>query len=162
MPHSAENAGNSHPHVLVVTGMSGAGKSSAADVLEDNGYHVIDNLPPELLSQVADFHGLAERKVRLAVVVDSRGGDAVERLQGVVQGLDPHGLKTVVLSLAAAANVLIRRCEENRRPPPLAAPTIDEALAAERKMLDPLREAADVVIDTSDLNVHQLRDRIVN
>lgn len=162
MPHSAENAENGFPHVLVVTGMSGAGKSSAADVLEDNGYHVIDNLPPELLSQVADFHGLAERKVRLAVVVDSRGGDAVERLQEVVQELDQQGIKTVVLFLDADDNVIIRRYEENRRPHPLAAPTIDEAIAAERKMLDPLREAADVVIDTSDLNVHQLRDRIVN
>lgn len=162
MPHSAENAENGFPHVLVVTGMSGAGKSSAADVLEDNGYHVIDNLPPELLSQVADFHGLGERSVRLAVVVDSRGGDAVERLQEVVQQLEQQGVKTVVLFLDADDNVIIRRYEENRRPHPLAAPTIDEAIAAERKMLDPLREAADVVIDTSELNVHQLRDRIVN
>ena len=84
--------------------MSGAGKSSAADVLEDNGYHVIDNLPPELLSQVADFHGLGERSVRLAVVVDSRGGDAVERLQEVVQQLEQQGVKTVVLFLDADDN----------------------------------------------------------
>ena len=100
--------------------------------------------------------------MRLAVVVDSRGGDAVERLQEVVQQLEQQGVKTVVLFLDADDNVIIRRYEENRRPHPLAAPTIDEAIAAERKMLDPLREAADVVIDTSELNVHQLRDRIVN
>src|SRR5690606_26574651 len=139
---SAENAGNSHPHVLVVTGMSGAGKSSAADVLEDNGYHVIDNLPPELLSQAADFHGLSEMKVRLAVVVDARGGDGVERRPEAVQGLARRRLRTVVLFLGGDDNVISRRYEESRRPPPLAAPRIDEAIAAERKMLDPLRDAA--------------------
>lgn len=150
------------PQVLVVTGMSGAGKSSAANVLEDNGYNVIDNLPPALLSQVVDFHGVGERERRLAVVVDARGGDALEALQEVVQQLAQNGIRTAILFLDADDNLIIRRYEENRRPHPLGLPTIGEAIAAERDMLDPLREAADVVIDTTDLNVHQLRDRVVN
>lgn len=150
------------PHVLVVTGMSGAGKSSAANVLEDNGYTVIDNLPPAVLSQVVEFHGVGERRSRLAVVVDARGGDALETLQEVVQQLSQNGINTAILFLDAEDNAIIRRYEENRRPHPLGYATIEEAIAAEREMLDPLREAADVVIDTTDLNVHQLRDRVIN
>ena len=150
------------PHVLVVTGMSGAGKSSAANVLEDNGYNVIDNLPPAVLNQVVDFHGVGESRNRLAVVVDARGGDALEALQEVVQQLSQNGIRTAILFLDAEDNTIIRRYEENRRPHPLGFATIEEAIAAEREMLDPLREAADVVIDTTDLNVHQLRDRVVN
>ncbi|HEX2155143.1 MAG TPA: RNase adapter RapZ [Acidimicrobiia bacterium] len=150
------------PHVLVVTGMSGAGKSSAANVLEDNGYNVIDNLPPELLSQVADFHGVADSPRRLAVVVDARGGDALEALQEVVQQLAQGGIRTAILFLDADDATIIRRYGENRRPHPLGLPTVEEAIAAEREMLDGLRESADVVIDTTDLNVHQLRDRVVN
>ncbi|MFP3915268.1 MAG: RNase adapter RapZ [Actinomycetota bacterium] len=150
------------PHVLVVTGMSGAGKSSAANVLEDNGYNVIDNLPPALLRQVVDFHGVGERRSRLAVVVDARGGDAPAALGEVTQELSQNGIRTAILFLDADDAVIIRRYEENRRPHPLGYPTIDEAIRAEREMLEPLRESADVVIDTTDLNVHELRDRVVN
>lgn len=162
MAQPVETVEASHPHVLVVTGMSGAGKSSAADVLEDSGYHVIDNLPPELLGEVADFHGLGERNVRLAVVVDARGGDALEKLQEVAQQLGQRGIGVALLFLDAEDGVIIQRYEENRRPHPLGSPTIEEAIAAEREMLEPIREVADVVIDTTDLNVHQLRDRIEN
>jgi RNase adapter protein RapZ len=150
------------PQVLVVTGMSGAGKSSAANVLEDNGYHVIDNLPPALLAQAVDFHAVGEEPRRLAVVVDARGGDALEALRDVLQQLAQSGIRTAILFLDADDPVIIQRYEENRRPHPLGFDTIHEAIAAERKMLDPLREAADVVIDTTNLNVHQLRDRIIN
>lgn len=150
------------PQVLVVTGMSGAGKSSAANVLEDNGYHVIDNLPPALLSQAVDFHAVGEERRRLAVVVDARGGDALEALRDVLQQLARSGIRTAILFLDADDGVIIQRYEENRRPHPLGYPTIQEAIAAEREMLEPLREAADVVIDTTDVNVHQLRDRIIN
>jgi len=162
MAQPVETVEASHPHVLVVTGMSGAGKSSAADVLEDSGYHVIDNLPPELLGEVADFHGLGERNVRLAGVVDARGGDALEKLQEVAQQLGQRGIGVALLFLDAEDGVIIQRYEENRRPHPLGSPTIEEAIAAEREMLEPIREVADVVIDTTDLNVHQLRDRIEN
>ena len=150
------------PHVLVVTGMSGAGKSSAADILEDNGYTVIDNLPPALLTQAVDFHAIGEEVRRLAVVVDARGGDALEQLREVVQELSRDGIRTAILFLDADDHVIIRRYEENRRPHPLGLATIHDAIAAERKMLDGLRESADVVIDTTDLNIHQLRDRVIN
>lgn len=150
------------PHVLVVTGMSGGGKSSAANVLEDNGYTVIDNLPPALLTQAVDHHAVPEEPRRLAVVVDARGGEAFETLRLVVQDLGQKGIRTATLFLDADDGVIIRRYEENRRPHPLGLATIQEAIAAERTLLAGLRETADVVIDTTDLNVHQLRDRVVN
>ncbi len=150
------------PQVLVVTGMSGAGKSSAANVLEDNGYRVIDNLPPALMVPAVKIHAVGEEARRLAVVVDARGGDPLEALREVVQQLAQDGIRTAILFLDADDAAIIQRYEENRRPHPLGYDTIQEAIAAERKMLDPLREAADLVVDTTDLNVHQLRDRIIN
>ena len=148
------------PHVLVVTGMSGAGKSSVADVLEDLGYTVIDNLPPALLTQVVDYNSVAENQRRLAVVVDARGGGALEALRGVVQQLEQDGIRTAVLFLDADDDTIFRRYEENRRPHPLGLATVEESLAAERRLLERLKETADVVIDTTDLNIHQLRNRI--
>ena len=148
------------PHVLVVTGMSGAGKSSVADVLEDLGYTVIDNLPPALLTQVVDYNSVAENQRRLAVVVDARGGGALEALRGVVQQLEQDGIRTAVLFLDAEDDTIVRRYEENRRPHPLGLATVEESLAAERRLLERLKETADVVIDTTDLNIHQLRNRI--
>jgi UPF0042 nucleotide-binding protein len=148
------------PYVLVVTGMSGAGKSSAADVLEDIGYTVIDNLPPALLTRAVDYNAVAEEQKRLAVVVDVRGGGALPALREVIQELSQSGVRTAVLFLDADDQAIMRRYEENRRPHPLGLPTVEESLAEERRMLDGLKEAADVVIDTTDLNIHQLRNRI--
>jgi UPF0042 nucleotide-binding protein len=150
------------PTVLVVSGMSGAGRSTAAKVIEDLGYTVIDNLPPKLIAQVADHHELAERRRRLAVVIDSRGGLPVEALHEAIDQLDRQGIRTRVLFLDAEDNALIRRYEENRRPHPLGRGSIPEAISAEREMLSELRESADIVIDTTDLNVHQLRNRITD
>jgi UPF0042 nucleotide-binding protein len=148
------------PYVLVVTGMSGAGKSSAADVLEDIGYTVIDNLPPALLTRAVDYNAVAEEQKRLAVVVDVRGGGALPALREVIQELSQSGVRTAVLFLDADDQAIMRRYEENRRPHPLGLPTVEESLSEERRMLDGLKEAADVVIDTTDLNIHQLRNRI--
>lgn len=150
------------PHVLVVTGMSGAGKSSVANVLEDTGYTVIDNIPPALLPQVVEYNAVAEDKRRLAVVVDARGAQSLETLREVVQELAQGGIRAVVLFLDADDATIIRRYEENRRPHPLGLQTIQESLAEERALLDPLKETADVVVDTTDLNVHQLRGRITD
>ncbi len=146
------------PHVVVVTGMSGAGRSSAAKVLEDLGYFVVDNLPPPLLKAVVDQNQLLEQpRRRLAVVADSRGGLTFEDLQDALTGLDSAGIATTVLFLDATDDVLATRYEENRRPHPVDAPSLGESITRERHALEGLRGEADVVIDTSDRNVHEFR-----
>ena len=150
------------PHVLVVTGMSGAGRSSAAKVLEDLGYNVIDNLPPELLSQAVAHHEVPERRRRLAVVIDSRAGDPMAALTEAIDELDRQGVQTRVLFLDADDAHIVNRYEESRRPHPIRLGSVTESIAAEREMLESLRESADVMIDTTDLNVHQLRGRLTD
>ena len=148
------------PQVLVVTGMSGAGRSSAAKVLEDLQYTVIDNLPPTLLELAVQAHDIPEANEHLAVVIDSRGGLPIRELREAMLALDREGIVTKVVFLDADDEVIVRRYEENRRPHPLGHDTISESITAEREMLTDLRASADVVIDTSNLNVHQLRDRL--
>jgi UPF0042 nucleotide-binding protein len=148
------------PHVLVVTGMSGAGRSSAANVLEDIGYTVIDNLPPQLLSLAVQAHDIPEVDKQLAVVIDSRGGLPIGELRDAMTELEREGVITRIVFLDADDNVIVSRYEENRRPHPLGLDTIGEAIDAERELLGELREMADVVIDTSNLNVHELRERL--
>ena len=148
------------PQVLVLTGMSGAGRSTAAKVLEDLGYTVIDNLPPQLITGAVDHHGVTEGRRRLAIVIDSRGGLPVDAIRDAIRDLEQQGIRTRLLFLDADDQIIIRRYEENRRPHPLHKGSLSEAIAAERELLDPLKEESDTVIDTTDLNVHQLRDRI--
>lgn len=148
------------PHVLVVTGMSGAGRSSAAKILEDIGYTVIDNLPPQLLSLAVQAHNIPEAHKHLAVVIDSRGGLPIEELRYAIDELEREGVLTRIVFLDAEDAVIVSRYEENRRPHPLGLDTISEAIEAERELLSELRELADVVIDTSNLNIHELRDRL--
>ena len=148
------------PHVLVVTGMSGAGRSSAANVLEDIGYTVIDNLPPQLLSLAVQAHDIPEVDKQLALVIDSRGGLPIGELRDAMTELEREGVITRIVFLDADDNVIVSRYEENRRPHPLGLDTIGEAIDAERELLGELREMADVVIDTSNLNVHELRERL--
>jgi UPF0042 nucleotide-binding protein len=150
-----------HPHVLVVTGMSGAGRSSAAKILEDLGYTVIDNLPPRLLVPAAESHDLPEKRHKhLAVVIDSRGGLPIQELRDAVKELSREGVMTRVVFLDAEDDVIVSRYEENKRPHPLGHETISDSIAAERELLDDLREEADVIVDTSNLNIHELRDRL--
>jgi RNase adapter protein RapZ len=155
-----ERPATDHPHVLVVTGMSGAGRSSAAKILEDLGYTVIDNLPPRLLVPAAQSHDIPERHKHLAVVIDSRGGLPIEELRGAVKELSREGVLTRVVFLDAEDDVIVSRYEENKRPHPLGHSTISESIAAERELLADLREEADVIVDTSSLNIHELRDRL--
>jgi RNase adapter protein RapZ len=148
------------PHVLVVTGMSGAGRSSAAKTLEDLGYIVIDNLPPTLLGSAVKAHDLPLAHKHLAVVIDSRGGLSTEELRYAMDELAREGILTRIVFLDAEDDVIVSRYEENRRPHPLGLDTISEAIEAERSLLGELREMADVIIDTSNLNIHELRERL--
>ena len=149
-----------HPHVLVVTGMSGAGRSSAAKILEDLGYTVIDNLPPRLLLLAVQSHDIPERSKQLAVVIDSRGGLPIEEIRDAVDELEREGVLTRVVFLDADDDVIVQRYEENKRPHPLGRATISESISAERELLAALRETADKIVDTSKLNVHELRERL--
>jgi UPF0042 nucleotide-binding protein len=148
------------PHVLVVTGMSGAGRSSAANILEDLGYTVIDNLPPQLLSLAAQAHDIPQVHKHLAVVIDSRGGRPTDELRYAMTELEREGVVTRNVFLDADDGVIVRRYDENRRPHPLAMDTIEDAIDAERSLLGELREMADVVIDTSNLTVRDLKERL--
>jgi UPF0042 nucleotide-binding protein len=149
-----------HPHVLVVTGMSGAGRSTAGNILEDMGYTVIDNLPPRLLALAAQSHDMPQLHKHLAVIIDSRGGLDMDELRSAMDELAREGVLTRVVFLDAEDDVIVSRYEENKRPHPLGAETITESIGAERDLLSDLREAADVIVDTSSLNVHELRDRL--
>jgi UPF0042 nucleotide-binding protein len=147
--------------VTIITGMSGAGRSAAANVLEDLGFFVIDNLPPALVVKVAELGRGAEGPQRFALVIDVRSGEFVDDLVAALEELEQTGASTRVLFLDAADDVLVRRYEESRRRHPLAADErVVEGIAAERLQLEDLKGRADIVVDTSDLNVHELRDRL--
>jgi UPF0042 nucleotide-binding protein len=148
------------PQVLVVTGMSGAGRSSAAKILEDLRYTVIDNLPPALLELAVQSHDIPEVHEHMAVVIDSRGGLPTAELQAAIISLEREGVITRIVFLDADDPVIVRRYEENRRPHPLGLPTISESIRAERDALEDLREMSDVIVDTSNLNIHELRERL--
>ncbi|MDF2823118.1 MAG: RNase adaptor protein RapZ [Mycobacterium sp.] len=148
--------------VVLVTGLSGAGRGTAAKVLEDLGWYVADNLPPELIARMVDF-GLAagSRITQLAVVMDARSRGFTGDLDAVRSELATRGITPQVLFLEASDDMLVRRYEQNRRSHPLqAGMTLGEGIAAERVMLAPVRAAADLVIDTSSLPVPALRASI--
>lgn len=148
-------------HVVVVTGMSGAGRSTAANVLEDVGYFVVDNLPADLIVDVVNRAGASESvRNKIALVVDTRGGVTHEQLDRAVRGLHGSGFRTTVLFLDASDEVLVHRFEESRRRHPKNGATLAEAIATERVDFEAIRGDSDIIIDTTDLNVHQLRDRV--
>jgi RNase adapter protein RapZ len=147
--------------VTIITGLSGAGRSSAADVLEDLGCFVIDNLPPALIPKVAELARDAERPTRYALVVDVRSGEFMDELVAALAALRATGARTRMLFLDASDAALVRRFEASRRPHPLATTgRVSEGIARERVLLEGLKGEADVVVDTSNLNVHELRDRL--
>jgi UPF0042 nucleotide-binding protein len=148
--------------VTVITGMSGAGRATAANVLEDLGFFVIDNLPPALMGKVAELARGGSSPQRYGFGVDVRSGSFVEDLDAALGELRGHGARTRVLFLEASDDALIRRFDASRRPHPLAdADRLLEGIQKERALLEELKGRADVVIDTSMLNVHELRDRLV-
>ncbi|MDI9918923.1 RNase adapter RapZ [Rhodococcus sp. IEGM 1379] len=151
--------------VLLVTGLSGAGLSTAAKVLEDLGWYVADNLPPELISRMVGLSLTSDPPVdRLAVVLDVRSRLFTGDLGSVLTQLEAEPIHTRVLYLEASDDVLIRRFEHVRRSHPLQNESIDgtlsEGIAAERRQLAVVKAAADLVIDTSSLKAHQLRQKI--
>ncbi|ORA38534.1 RNase adapter RapZ [Mycobacterium aquaticum] len=148
--------------VVLVTGLSGAGRGTAAKVLEDLGWYVADNLPPELIARMVEF-GLAagSRITQLAVVMDARSRGFTGDLDSVRNELATRNITPRVLFLEASDAILVRRYEQNRRSHPLQGnQTLAEGIAAERAMLAPVRAVADLVIDTSALPVPALRASI--
>ncbi len=144
---------------VVITGFSGAGKSQAMATFEDAGYFCVDNLPPEMIGSLADLFSHEGSKVeRAAVASDVRGGDYFDGLVKVLADLDERGIPYRLLYLEASESVLINRFKETRRRHPLAeGGSVESALRSEQRMLAPLKERADVSIDTSDLSAARLR-----
>jgi UPF0042 nucleotide-binding protein len=151
---------------LVVTGMSGAGRSTAAASLEDLGWFVIDNLPAGLIGQMAEMMDHPGADVERVALVIGRGGgspgsDYFGNLPAVLDSLRGKGNRVRVLFLDASDDVLIRRYEGTRRRHPLAARGVEESIADERRLLAPVRDRADLLIDTGELNTNQLRGRVL-
>jgi UPF0042 nucleotide-binding protein len=147
--------------VTIVTGMSGAGRSEAAHVLEDLGYFVIDNLPPMLIGKVAELARGQETPSRHALVVDVRSGDFLADLTTALDELQRTGATERILFLDASDDVLVRRYEATRRRHPLSdSERVSDGIMRERSLLESLKGEADIIIDTSNLNVHELRDRL--
>jgi RNase adapter protein RapZ len=152
------------PSVAIITGLSGAGRTAAAKVLEDLGYFVIDNLPPGVIEPVVDLATAQGSTVdRVALVIDVRGRQFFGDLREIIAGMEKKGVDPFVLFLEADDDTLVTRYEAARRPHPLAgADRLVDGIARERELLANLRAEADLVIDTTTLNVHELRDRLVD
>jgi UPF0042 nucleotide-binding protein len=156
------NAEKSGIEVAVVTGLSGAGRSTAAKCLEDLGWFVVDNLPPELIATMVELGAQARGAItRVAVVMDVRSRAFTEDLAAIIKDLDARGYKPRVLFLEATDDVLIRRFEAVRRGHPMQGDgRLQDGIEAERILLTPLKQEADLVLDTSALSIHQLRAKI--
>ncbi|MCK1802497.1 MULTISPECIES: RNase adapter RapZ [unclassified Brevibacterium] len=148
--------------VLVLTGMSGAGRSTAANALEDMDWYVVDNLPPQMIAPLVELVARADGALpKVAVVADVRARSMFSELEQVLVDYVDQGIGIRVLFLDASDEVLVRRFESVRRPHPLQGDgTLIDGIEAERRELAPLRNRADITIDTSDLNVHQLRAEV--
>jgi UPF0042 nucleotide-binding protein len=153
---------NVDQHVVLLSGLSGGGKTAAAKLFEDLGYTVVDNLPGELLPDLAELVSTdRERYEKVAIVLDVRSGDAPVAFAAMRGALEGRGIRPQVFFLEARDEVLIRRFSETRHRHPLADQRgIASSIAEERRLLDPVRSDADVVIDTSDLSLRELRERI--
>ncbi len=146
--------------LVIVTGISGAGKASALKAFEDLGYHCVDNLPLELLPDFAVLVSKSAEVEKAAIVVDVREGATLDRLPEMLKGVKKR-LHTRVVFLDAQDASLVRRYSETRRPHPLGgSETVSRSIVEERQLLDPIRNVADTLIDTSNFNVHELRANI--
>ena len=149
--------------IVIITGMSGAGRSTVSNVLEDLGWFVIDNLPPALVGRVAELAFTPGSSVtKLGLVADVRGREFFAELVDTVHELQRSGADVRLIFLEADDEALVRRYEEHRRRHPAAGEGgVPAGIQRERELLGELRGMADLIIDTSDLNVHELRDRVV-
>jgi len=153
----APRNGRSPSELVIITGMSGSGKASVLKAFEDLGYYCVDNLPVGLIPQFAELVGQSAEIKSTALVVDVREGEQLQKLPDIVKSVK-RMLPTKMIFLEADDPVLLRRYSETRRPHPLGTHTpVRASLAAERKRLRPIRAIADLVIDTSKFNVHELR-----
>jgi UPF0042 nucleotide-binding protein len=148
--------------VVILSGLSGAGKTAATKLFEDLGYVCVDNLPGELLPELAELVSIDRARFgRVAIVLDVRAGDAPLAFAAMRGALEGRGIRPRVIFLEARDEVLIRRFSETRHRHPLGDQRgIGSSIAEERRLLDPVREGSDVVLDTSDLSLRQLRERI--
>src|ERR1700761_3959517 len=143
--------------LIILTGLSGSGKASALKAFEDLGYYSVDNLPLELLPRFADLVRQSAEIDRAALVVDVREGQTLERFPAILQQIR-RSLATTVIFLEASEAALLRRYSETRRPHPLGkSGMVRSALESERALLNPIRNVADITLDTSNFNVHELR-----
>src|SRR5881394_3199745 len=155
-------AGGGAGELVVITGMSGSGKASVLKAFEDLGYYCVDNLPVGLIPRFAELVGQSSEIQRTALVVDVREGRQLEELPEIVRSVR-RIISTKVLFLEASDSILLRRYSETRRPHPLGTSTsVKSSLATERKHLRQIRALADLVIDTSKFNVHELRAHITD
>ena len=147
--------------VLIVTGMSGAGRSTVGNALEDLGWFVVDNLPPQMLKPLVELSRRAGKTLpKIAAIVDVRGGELFSDLHPIVEGLR-EATPVRVLFLEATDAALVRRFEQVRRPHPLQGDgTLLDGIGAERARMLVIRELSDIVVDTSDLNIHELANKI--
>ncbi|XHM95893.1 RNase adapter RapZ [Peterkaempfera sp. SMS 1(5)a] len=154
--------GENVPELVIISGMSGAGRSTAAKCLEDLGWFVVDNLPPSLIPTMVDLGARSQGAVaRIGVVVDVRGRRFFDDLLTSLEELERRGVRLRVVFLEASDDALVRRFESVRRPHPLQGDgRIVDGIARERDLLRELRGEADLVIDTSSLNVHELRAKL--
>ena len=157
LPHDGRPAGE----LVIITGMSGSGKASVLKAFEDLGYYCVDNLPVGLIPRFAELAGQSAEIERTALVVDVREGRQLEELPAIVKSVR-RMIATKVIFLEASDSVLLRRYSETRRPHPLGTHSpVKASLAAERRHLRHIRAMADLVIDTSKFNVHELRSHII-
>ena len=158
----AKQSNKPKKELVIVTGISGAGKASALRAFEDLGFHAVDNLPLELFPEFAALVGKTAEVQRACIVVDVREGSTLDRLPEILIGVRKI-LPTRVVFLEAQDAVLVRRYSETRRPHPLGrTETVSRSIVEERQLLDPIRNLADTLIDTSTFNVHQLRAHILD